>query len=59
MIYAIAHRDGTVACRSGIPYLGYSLPILKDMEQAGYLLLLDGKRTKLPAAAQLREVRHD
>lgn len=59
MICEIAYRDGTVVCRSSLPYLGYSLTVLKDMEQAGYVLLIDGKRTKFPTAAQFREAQHD
>lgn len=55
-MYAITRRDGTVVCCSSLPYLGYSLELLKDMEQAGYLLLVDGRKTKYPTAAQWKEL---
>ena len=59
MTYGIAYRDGTVVCCSSQPYLGYTLDVLKDMEKAGYLLLIDGKRAKFPTATQLKEARHE
>ena len=55
MIHKITNRDGTVVCQSTLPYLGYSLPVLKDMEKAGYILLIDGKRAKFPTASQHKE----
>lgn len=58
MSYAIAHKDGTVVCRSSLPYLGYPLSILKGMEHAGYVLLVNGKRAKFPTAAQFKEVQY-
>ena len=59
MIYGIVYRDGTVVCHSSLPYLGYSYAALKDMEQAGYILLIDGRRTKFPTAAQFKEAHND
>lgn len=56
MTYGIAYRDGTTVCRSSLPYLGYSLDVLKDMEKAGYVLLVDDKRVKFPTASQYKEV---
>lgn len=58
MMYGIAYKDGTTVCQSSLPYLGYSLDVLKDMEKAGYILLIDDKRTKFPTAAQYKEVRN-
>lgn len=58
-MYAIAHRDGTVVCRSSLPFLGYQLELLKDMEQAGYLLLVDGRKIKYPTVAQWKELTHN
>lgn len=55
MIFEILHRDGTVVCCSSLPFLGYRWETLKDMEQAGYLLLTDGHRTKYPTLAQWKE----
>ena len=55
MAYTVAYRDGTVVCQSSIPYLGYSHSTLKSLEQAGYILLVDGKRTKFPTTAQMKE----
>lgn len=52
MIYGIACSDGTKLCQSSLPYLSYSLDVLKDLEKAGYILLIDGKRTRFPSAAQ-------
>lgn len=51
-MYAITHRDGTTVCHSSIPFCGYGIATLKDMEQAGYLLLVDGRKAKYPTAAQ-------
>ena len=59
MEYAIGYRDGTVVCHSSLPYLGYSFPTLKDMEQAGYILFLGGKRVKFPTAGQLKEAQQN
>lgn len=58
MMYGIAYKDGTTVCRSSLPYLGYPFDVLKDMEKAGYILLIDGKGTKFPTAAQYKEVHH-
>lgn len=55
MIFEIAHRDGTVVCRSSLPFLGYGWETLKDMDQAGYLLLTDGRKAKFPTLAQWKE----
>lgn len=57
-MYGIAYKDGTTVCKSSLPYLGYSLEVLKDIEKVGYVLLIDGKRTKFPTAAQYKEVHH-
>lgn len=56
MTYAVANRDGSVLCGSSLPWLGYPCSTLKSMEQAGYILLLDGQRIKFPTAAQHKEV---
>lgn len=58
MMYGIAYRDGTVVCQSTVSYLGYPFDVLKDMERAGYVLLIDGKRTKFPTVSQYKEVRN-
>ena len=58
MIYGIAYKDGTVVCQSTLPYLGYSFSTLKEMERAGYILLIDGKKAKFPTAAQIKEAHH-
>lgn len=55
-MYAIARRDGTVVCSSSLPFCGYGLDTLKDMEQAGYLLLVNGRRTKFPNSMQWKEL---
>lgn len=55
MTYGIAYKDGTTVCQSPLPYLGYSLNVLKNLEKAGYVLLIDGKRAKFPTAAQYKE----
>lgn len=56
MMYGIAYKKGPTVCQSSLPYLGYSLDILKDMEKAGYVLLIDGRQAKYPTAAQYKEV---
>lgn len=47
MTYKIVAPDGSVKATSSIPYLGYSLPLIRQMEKDGYRLLVDGRKTKL------------
>ena len=53
MKYTIQGPDGS-GCTSNIPYLGYSLASLRQMDKAGYRLLIDGRRAKLPTEAELK-----
>lgn len=54
-MFEIARGDGTVVCRSSLPFCGYGPEILKDLEKAGYILLADGHRRKYPTLAQWKE----
>ena len=38
---------GGVGFVSQIPFLGYTLTVLKDMAKHGYILYINGKRAKL------------
>lgn len=47
MIYEIVAPDGSVKATSSIPYLGYSLSLIRQMEKDGYRLLVDGRKAKI------------
>lgn len=53
MKYTI-HGPNGVGATSDIPYLRYDLATLRSMDKAGYKLLIDGRRAKLPTEAELR-----
>lgn len=53
MAYTIQDSRG-YGCTSDIPYLGYSADTLRQMDKAGYKLLIDGRRAKLPTEAELK-----
>lgn len=46
MTYEIVAPDGSVKASSSIPYLGYSLPLIRQMEKDGYRLLVEGRKAK-------------
>lgn len=46
MAYEIVAPDGSVKATSSIPYLGYDLPLIRQMEKDGYRLLVDGQKAK-------------
>ena len=54
MTYELVGPDGEIKVTSSMPYLGYNLEILRDMEKAGYKLQIDGRRAKFPTEAQWR-----
>lgn len=45
-------RGKEVLCVSSVPFLGYSVAILNDMEKSGIHLYKDGKREKPPRSCQ-------
>lgn len=53
MKYTIEGSGGAGAA-SDVPYLGYSVSTLRQMDKAGYKLLIDGRRAKLPTETELR-----
>ena len=55
MKYTIQGSQG--GATSEIPYLGYDLDTLRSMEKAGYRLIIDGRRAKLPTQAELLTAR--
>lgn len=58
MVYSILNSNGVAVCRSCLPYLGYSLSTLREMERAGYTLTVDGKKAKFPNSALFKEAQH-